>query len=116
MLTFISFYEVSSGPITWLYMGEILADKALSIATVLNWVVKIILSYIIPIILIDIGQENIGKIFLVFGGFQVFNTIFILVFMKETKGRTKSTIDLEYLRGFGSDVLRKEKSSEKLKE
>lgn len=90
VLTFISFYEISSGPITWLYMGEILMDKAISIAVVLNWVIKIIISYVIPVVLLKIGNENIGYIFYTFAGFQVLNFVFIVVFMKETKGLTRS--------------------------
>ena len=96
VLLFICFFEVSSGPITWLYMGEILQDSAISIATVLNWVIKIVLSYAIPVVLLKIGQENIGYIFYVFAGFQVFNTLFICCFMKETKGLTRSVIDNKF--------------------
>ena len=40
-------------------MGEILSDKAMSIATVLNWVAKIVLSYIIPVILIDNSNKQL---------------------------------------------------------
>ena len=32
VICFIIFYEISSGPISWMYMGEILEDKAMSSA------------------------------------------------------------------------------------
>merc|ERR1740123_1319251 len=35
-LTFLAFFEVSSGPIVWLYIGEIAQPKAGSLATVAN--------------------------------------------------------------------------------
>ena len=47
-MAFICFFEFSSGPITWLYMSEIMQDRAVSIATVLNWVVNIGISLSIP--------------------------------------------------------------------
>jgi len=92
-MLFIAFFEFSSGPITWLYMAEIMQDKAVGIATVLNWTINLIISVITPSLIDAIGSENIGYIFITMGGFTVFGTIFIFAFMKETKGKTAAEIE-----------------------
>ena len=51
VLLFICFFEFSSGPITWLYMAEILQDKALSIGAFLNWFISLAISIAIPLII-----------------------------------------------------------------
>lgn len=60
-LAFICFFEFSSGPIVWLYMAEIMQDKATSVATVMNWTISLIVSATIPSI-VDIicGKEIAG--------------------------------------------------------
>jgi len=50
VLLFITFFEMSSGPITWLYMAEIMPDKSLTIATSLNWITCLVISIILPVI------------------------------------------------------------------
>ena len=48
VLLFISFFEFSSGQIVWLYMYEIMRDKAQSIGTFLNWFMSLVISLAIP--------------------------------------------------------------------
>ena len=85
VLLFIAFFEFSSGPIVWLYMAEIMQDKAVSIGTFLNWFLSLVVSIAIPLI---VKQCDIGWIFLTLGLFTVLGTIFIAIFMKETMGKT----------------------------
>lgn len=47
-LSMIAFFEFGSGPITWLYMAEIMQDKGSSLATVLNWLVSLAISLFLP--------------------------------------------------------------------
>lgn len=47
-LSMIAFFEFGSGPITWLYMAEIMQDKGSSIATSMNWIVNLAISYYMP--------------------------------------------------------------------
>ena len=86
LMAFIVFFEFASGPITWLYMAEIMQDKAVSLATVMNWTVNLIISIICPPLVKAIGDDNIGWIFIICGGITFLATIFIFFFMKETKG------------------------------
>jgi hypothetical protein len=51
VLTFIVFFEFGPGPITWLYMAEIMQDKGSSIATVMNWGINLLISFFVPIII-----------------------------------------------------------------
>ena len=94
VLSFAVLFSVSSGPITWLYMSEIMFDKALSIATVLVWTFALIISLTtLPLYQMFEEQENEGMIFLLYGIFTFFGTIFIALFMKETKGKTLIEIE-----------------------
>jgi len=85
VLLFIAFFEFSSGPIVWLYMSEIMTDKAQSIGTFLNWFMSLVISLAIPQL---VKHYSIGYIFLSFGIFTVLGTVFIGIFMKETMGKT----------------------------
>jgi len=98
VMLFISFFEFSSGPITWLYMSEIMQDKAVSIATVLNWLVNLGISAgTVPLLnAIGYSDENstaIGYVFYGMGVMTCFGTLFIAFFMKETRGKTAQEIE-----------------------
>ena len=84
-LLFIVFFEFSAGPILWLYLAEILQDKAQSIATFLNWILNLVISICIPLM---VKAFPIGYIFLGLAVITIFGTVFIIIFMKETKGKT----------------------------
>lgn len=90
ILSFIAAFEFSSGPITWLYMSEIMQDKAVSIATVLNWLVTLVVSAITPSI--TTPDSNIPYIFMTVGFLTICGAIFMTIFMKETKGKSQNEI------------------------
>lgn len=95
ILAFIAFFEFSSGPITWLYMSEIMQDKATSIGTVLNWLVTLVVSAITPSI--TDPESNIPYIFYSVGALTVCGALFMIVFMKETKGKTQKELEELYV-------------------
>ena len=86
VLLFISFFEFSTGPIVWLYTAEIMKDKAMSIATFLNWTLSLAISIAIPYM---VKYVSVGYIFLMFGLFTTIGTIYIAIFMRETMGKTQ---------------------------
>ena len=86
IMSFIAIFEFSSGPITWLYMSEIMQDKAVSVATVLNWVMNLVISIITPKIA---TEDTIPYIFISVGALTTLGTIFVFIFMKETRGLNK---------------------------
>jgi MFS family permease len=101
LVMFIFAFEFTSGPITWLYMSEIMQDKATSFASGLNWSMNCIISGSVPYLvrtLTSNGRENqnVGYIFIACGGFTAVGFIFIYVYMKETKGKKKQDIEWMY--------------------
>jgi len=92
VLVFIIIFELGPGPITWLYMAEIMQDKGSSIATVMNWGINLLISYFVPIIIKKIGDDNVGYIFYFMGGATVIGTLFIGC-LKETKGKSVAQIE-----------------------
>ena len=89
-MVYIAFFEFSTGPILWLYMAEIMKDKAAGIGTFLSWFGSLIMSVSIPLL---VRKVAIGYIFLFFGISTVIGTIIIYFFMLETKGKTQAEID-----------------------
>ena len=101
LVLFIMMFEFTSGPITWLYMSEIMQDKATSFASAMNWGIVVIISGSVPYLvrsITDEGQYNnrVGFIFIACGGLSFLGLIFIFVFMKETKGKKKQDIEWMY--------------------
>jgi hypothetical protein len=93
VLSFIMFFEFSSGPIVWLYNAEILQDKAVSIAVTLNWITGLAISVCTPLLL---KVFDIGTLFSAFAVFTALGTMFITMYMKETKGKTQAEIDEQF--------------------
>jgi len=60
ILLFVVEFEFSLGPITWLYLAEIMTEKGLSIAILLNWIMTIIMAIVTPFVIS-------GTLFIVFG-------------------------------------------------
>lgn len=77
-------FEFAPGPIVWLYMGEIMNDKGLSIGCFVNWLFVLFISLFTPT-LMNSGLGPSGT-FILFGGCNIFAVIFIIFFMRETKG------------------------------
>jgi len=76
------FFEISSGPITWLYMAEIMHDKSLGIAVVMNWTVNLGIAIGTPYLIDAVGDDNVGYIFIFLGAITFLGTLFIKCFMK----------------------------------
>lgn len=90
VLLFIAFFEFSSGPIVWLYNAEIMRDKANAIAVFLNWTVSLAMSISIPLL---VKRYDIGYIFLSFAILTAIGSVLLIIFMRETKGKTQAEID-----------------------
>jgi len=82
-MLFVCAFEFAPGPIVWLYMGEILNDKGISVAVFLNWTFTLIVGLFTPTIMKSMGN---GPTFIMFGCFNICAALFIFFFMKETKG------------------------------
>jgi hypothetical protein len=60
VLGFVIEFEFSLGPIPWLYMAEIMTDKGLSLAVLINWLMTIIMAIVTPFVIS-------GELFIFFG-------------------------------------------------
>lgn len=97
-LGFLVFFELSSGPVVWLYIAEIACDKAASSATVVNQIFNLSMA-IIPTFASKNGKGGIADMFMILGGATVIGTIFIVCFMKETRGKSPQQIEEMFATG-----------------
>lgn len=88
---FIAFFESSSGPVLWIYCGETLTDRGNGMAVSVNWFFTGVVTA-----LFTIAVENISLqyVFLIFGAYCFGSTVVVIMFMKETKGKTRDEIDI----------------------
>lgn len=50
LFIFVTGFEFSVGPVLWLYNAEILQDKALGIATLMTFIMKLLTSISVPLL------------------------------------------------------------------
>lgn len=50
IVIFVITYYITVGPVTWIYIGEIMCDKALGIAICINWVFTLAVALGLPFI------------------------------------------------------------------
>jgi SP family galactose:H+ symporter-like MFS transporter len=93
-MTFVIMFELSLGPVPWVYMSETMTENGLSIGITLNWVFTIIIGLLTPILLNRIG----GYFFIGNGAFTVVCGLFCLIVMKETKGLSEKEVSELYSR------------------
>ncbi|XP_076164889.1 hdc homolog, cell cycle regulator isoform X2 [Ptiloglossa arizonensis] len=91
--TYIVAFCLGAGPIPWLYMGEIFPPKLKSVASssavFLNWLLAFMVTVSFSSVVDAIGNAGIFSIFAVICGLS---TVFVMVFMIETKGKTFADI------------------------
>ena len=92
ILLFVILFEFSLGPIPWVYMAEIMTDKGLSIAILLNWLFTLLIAIVTPFVIS-------GELFIVFGAMCAVCACFCLFIMKETKGLTEAEVACLYATG-----------------
>ena len=85
-VVFVSFFAISWGPISWIYAAEIfplnVRARAVSLTTGSNWLMGIILSYILELI----TPIGIHGVFYLFSGFTLLAVVFVYLFCPETRG------------------------------
>ncbi|CDW77776.1 sugar transporter family protein [Stylonychia lemnae] len=91
IMLFVVLFEFSLGPIPWLYMAEIMTEKGLSIAILLNWLMTILMAIVTPFVIS-------GELFIVFGGLCGVTAFFSMFLLKETKGLTEAEVAELYSR------------------
>lgn len=93
IFVFIIFFAFTWGPVVWAYQSEIfpmrIRSKGTSLSTVSNWATNAVVSKVAPLILQSISFYT----YLIFGGFGVIMTIFVIALVPETKGKTLEELD-----------------------
>jgi len=81
-------YQIAWGLVPWIYPAEIFLmserDRAVSLAVMGNFTINFIVNYATPPLL----KWSSGGSFLIFGAFNLANFLFVIIFVKETLGRT----------------------------
>jgi hypothetical protein len=89
-------FVFAPGPITWIYMSEVMNYKGVAVGTAINWLLELIIGLISKPML---ESETIGDYtFMIFAGTYTFATIVIFIFLKETRGKTEAEVQKLYVR------------------
>ena len=92
VLGFVSCMAISTGPITWLYMAEVMDDKGLSVGTFILQSFTLLISAVTLPIKSWLGPEDVGAIFIFYGIHNFWAVIFTYIFVEETRGKTSAEI------------------------
>lgn len=91
---FVVNFAYSWGPICWVYPAEIfpmrVRAKAVSIATLCNWVMNVSVASMVPLLL---KAFSAGGLFLIFGIFGIGCGVFVYFFVPETAGKSLEEIN-----------------------
>lgn len=82
VLVYVCLFEFSLGPIVWIYMSEVMTEKGVSVGTLVNWICTLFMALVTPTL---IGAID-GWLFIIFGIICGVCAIFVLIWVKETKG------------------------------
>lgn len=100
LMSYVAFFAMSIGPITWLILAEIyplsIRGRAMSIATFSNWLFCFLLSFSFLHIFEGLGTE--GTFFL-FASTSIVGAIFVFRYVPETKGRSLEEIEKQLTKG-----------------
>jgi MFS transporter, SP family, arabinose:H+ symporter len=99
ILGFVAAFAVAMGPIPWIVNSEIfptkLRGRAMSVAISLLWLADFIVTQTFPRL-----RESIGpaRTFWVYAFFSLLSTVFVVLMVPETKGRTLEEIEASWRR------------------
>jgi len=89
LFLFIASHAIGQGAIIWVYISEIfpnhLRASGQSFGTSTHWVLAAIIPSLVPVLFVSIGP---GTVFLIFAIMMVFQLLFVIFIMPETKGVT----------------------------
>ena len=95
ILLFVAFFESSLGPLLFVYLGEIMTDKGISIAMAMNALCSALIGGVYPTLSAALG---LAKTFYFFGICCGVFLLFVKLFCIETKGKTFDEIQSLLLR------------------
>lgn len=90
---YLSLFVSSIGPICWIYSGEILTSRGMSICTATNWFTSFIVVLLFPFLILTLGQSGT---FFIFAFVNLIGSFYFAFDMIETKGLNKSEIKVMF--------------------
>jgi hypothetical protein len=84
LIMFVSSFVITLGPITWLYIPEIVQPPTVPYITIINWVLACLIITVFPMV-----KDYTSLIFLFFFGISVVNFVMCYFLMVETKGKNE---------------------------
>lgn len=97
---YIVFFAIGPGAIPWIITSELFGSaargKAVSLATLVNWLSNFIVTVSFPFIQDALGSYS----FILFGIFLVFFSLFMMFFVPETKNKSTDEIEKLFRRQF----------------
>ncbi|MDH5367487.1 MAG: sugar porter family MFS transporter [Cyclobacteriaceae bacterium] len=95
IMVFIASHAVGQGAIIWVFIAEIFPNHVRSFGqawgTGIHWIFAALITLLGPVV-IDVFKANPWPIFAIFAGVMVFQLIFAMFMMPETKGETLENI------------------------
>lgn len=96
VLLSIAFFASSIGPVTWVLLSEMFPNRirglATSIAVFAMWIANFVLAQTFPSLSSALGQAGT---FWIYSGICLVGTLFIILYVPETKGKTLEQIERE---------------------
>ena len=92
-LFFVAFFELSIGPILWLYAAEIMTESGMAAASLITWIITIIFG-LFTSKFFDL-LKPVG-VYFTFTGIDILGLVFIIIVIKETKGKSKEELKSLY--------------------
>jgi hypothetical protein len=93
-MLFVMSFEFGPGTILWLYCGEILTPKTLSVAIFLNWLMIVVTGLLTPSLINS--WLGAGPTFMMFGVYNLIGVGILSQIMKETRGISDSEVKTLY--------------------
>lgn len=99
MLTYVAFFAMSWGPVTWVLLSEIFPNSirgAMSIAVAAQWIANWLVSFTFPILNDNQALTRIfnhGFSYWIYGIMGILAAIFVWKLVPETKGKTLEQIE-----------------------
>ncbi|CAD8105293.1 unnamed protein product [Paramecium sonneborni] len=96
MFLYLAAFQLSLGPVVWIYDADVLDEKGMSIAVLCNWLGCALVAQFFGIINSSLGMNYSFGIFFIFCSL---GTVYIFYKVKETKGKNPKDIDQMFMLG-----------------
>ena len=87
---FIAAFEFGPGPVCWIYMSEVMNDKGVAVGTFLIWFFTLFQALFTP------AMVQSSYFFYIFATLCFLSSIFVIIFVKETKGLNDTELKILY--------------------